>query len=75
MTLADLTVRMTLADLTGPDAPATITVEQTAELLGIGRKTAYESIRRGEIPGVLHLGRRVLISVPAMITFLNGGPA
>ena len=65
---------MTLADLTGPDAPATITVEQTAELLGIGRKTAYESVRRGEIP-YLSLGRRRLVPVLQLLALLNGGPS
>ncbi len=29
---------------------ATITIEQTAELLGLGRTAAYEAARRGDFP-------------------------
>lgn len=41
------------ADMTYPDEPitrATYSVDDVAQLLGIARTTAYESIRRGEIP-------------------------
>jgi excisionase family DNA binding protein len=40
--------------------PLTLTVEQTAKLLGIGRSTAYELVRTGDIPS-LRLGRRILV--------------
>ena len=39
----------------------TYTVPEVAELLGISRSTAYECIRRGEIPALV-LGRRVLVA-------------
>ena len=39
----------------------TYTVTEAAELLGISRTTAYECVRRGEIP-CLTLGRRILIT-------------
>ena len=39
---------------------ATYTVEEVAALLGISRTTAYESIRRGEIPA-RRFGRRVVV--------------
>ena len=38
----------------------TLTVEEAAEILGIGRNSAYEAIRRGEIPA-LRLGRRLVV--------------
>lgn len=38
----------------------TYTVTEAAELLGISRSSAYECVRRGEIPS-LTLGRRVVI--------------
>ena len=38
----------------------TLTVEEVAEILGIGRNSAYEAIRREEIP-TLRLGRRVVV--------------
>lgn len=37
-----------------------MSVEEAAELLDIGRSTAYEAIRRGQIPSV-RIGRRILI--------------
>ena len=30
--------------------PLTITVEQAAQVLGVGRSTAYELVRAGELP-------------------------
>lgn len=39
----------------------TFTVPEVAQVLGISRSTAYESVRRGEIPS-LTLGRRVLVT-------------
>ena len=45
---------------------ATVTVEEAARTLGIGRSLAYELARRGELPGVLRLGRVFRVSVPAL---------
>ena len=39
----------------------TYTVTEVAELLGISRTSAYECVRRGEIPS-LRLGRRLLVT-------------
>jgi len=65
-----MTAPPTISDLTAPDAPATLTVEAAAAVLGISRGLAYESIRAGELP-VLHLGRRVLVPVPAFLAMLG----
>lgn len=51
---------------------ATISVEEAAELLGIGRTAAYQAARRGQLP-TCRLGRRLLVPVPALIELLNGG--
>lgn len=48
---------------------ATITIEQTARLLGLGRTAAYDAARRGELP-TRRLGRRLLVPVPALLTWL-----
>jgi excisionase family DNA binding protein len=40
-------------------------VPEVAELLGISRTTAYECVRRGEIPAIT-LGRRVLVARAAL---------
>ena len=50
----------------------TYTVTEAAVLLGISRTSAYECVRRGEIPS-LTLGRRVVISRVALERMLDGG--
>lgn len=49
---------------------ATITVDEAAELLGLGRSAAYEAVRRGDIPA-RRLGRRIVIPVPALLAWLG----
>lgn len=44
------------------EAPRTISVEQAGAMLGIGRGLAYELAKRGELPGVLRLGHRYVVS-------------
>jgi len=48
----------------------TLTVEEVASLLGLGRTAAYEAARRGEIPS-RRLGRRVIVPVPALLDWLG----
>ena len=59
---------------TGPDALAvkrTMTVEDVARELGIGRNAAYEAARRGDFP-TIRMGRRVLVPREAFERFLAG---
>lgn len=42
------------------DHPLTLTVEQAGHLLGVGRSTAYELVRTGELE-CLRLRRRVVV--------------
>jgi hypothetical protein len=39
----------------------TETIEVTARRYGIGRNPAYDLARRGELPGVIRLGRRLVV--------------
>ncbi len=39
---------------------ATLSVEETAEVLGIGRNSAYEGVRTGQIPSI-RIGKRILV--------------
>jgi len=48
----------------------TLSVEETASLLGLGRSAAYEAARRGELPS-RRLGRRVIVPVPALLHWLG----
>jgi excisionase family DNA binding protein len=52
----------------------TLTVEEVATLLGLGRTAAYEAARRGEIPS-RRLGRRVIVPVPALLDWLGASPS
>lgn len=49
---------------------ATITIEQTARLLGLGRTAAYDAARRGQLP-TRRLGRRLLVPIPALLEWLG----
>lgn len=47
---------MTLDD----NLPPILTVEQTAQLLGISRGLAFTAVRAGDIPSI-RIGRRILV--------------
>ena len=49
---------------------ATISIEQTADVLGLGRTAAYEAARRNEFP-TRRLGRRIVVPVPALLEWLG----
>ncbi|MDQ3571462.1 MAG: helix-turn-helix domain-containing protein [Actinomycetota bacterium] len=49
---------------------ATITIEQAAQVLGLGRTAAYDAARRGEFP-TRRLGRRIVVPVPALLEWLG----
>ena len=48
----------------------TLTVEETAKILGIGRQLAYDRIKTGEIP-VIKVGRRLLVPRRALEKLLE----
>lgn len=48
----------------------TLTIEEAAALLGLGRSAAYEAARRGQIP-TRRLGRRLIVPVPALLGWLG----
>jgi len=50
----------------------TLTVDETAKCLGIGRNSAYEAIARGEIP-VVKVGKRLLVPKAALEMLLSAG--
>ena len=49
----------------------TLTVEETAQILGIGRTLAYDLARSGQLPSI-RLGSRLLISRPGLEKILVG---
>jgi excisionase family DNA binding protein len=52
----------------------TLTVPEAAELLGVSRGVAYEAARTGELPGVIRLGRRLLVSRAHLLALLGEQP-
>ena len=52
------------------ESETTISVEQTARVLGLGRTAAYDAARRGEFP-TRRLGRRLVVPVPALLEWLG----
>lgn len=62
--------RSTPFGLEDVESRLTISVEEAAELLGVGRSVAYEAARRGEIP-CRRLGRRLIVPVPALLEWLG----
>jgi excisionase family DNA binding protein len=51
----------------------TMTIEEAAKVLGIGRNSAYEAARRGDLP-VIRLGRRLLVPRSALEQLLAQAP-
>jgi excisionase family DNA binding protein len=54
------------------EAPSkrTITIQEAAKVLGIGRDQAYTAARLGQIP-TIRIGRRLLVSLPALEKLLS----
>ena len=50
---------------------ATLTIEEAAAVLGLGRSAAYEAARRGELP-IIRIGRRLLVPRIALNRMLAG---
>ena len=51
----------------------TISVEEAAKILNVGRSAAYAAIHSGDLPGVW-FGRRFLVSVPRLKRMIDGEP-
>lgn len=51
----------------------TVTVAEAAAILGISRTLAFELARRGELPGAIKLGGRIVVSVREIERALRGG--
>jgi excisionase family DNA binding protein len=53
--------------------PATMTIPEVAELLGISRSAAYRAVARGEIP-TIRIGRRLLVPTAKLYAMLGWLP-
>ncbi len=50
----------------------TVSVETAGKMLGISRGLAYELAGRGELPGLIRLGHRFVVSRRAIEKLLDG---
>ncbi len=56
-----------------PLGPTMMTVAQFAEMMMVSKKTIYEAIRTGGLPGVVKIGRRYRINLDAVLTSFRQG--
>lgn len=52
--------------------PEFLTVDEAAALLRVNRKTLYESIRLGQLPGVVRIGKALRIRRETIVTSPSG---
>jgi excisionase family DNA binding protein len=50
-----------------------LTVDEVAALLRVDRKTVYEMVKRGELPGVRRVGRTIRVHEPSLVAWLANG--
>ncbi|MFN8180143.1 MAG: helix-turn-helix domain-containing protein [bacterium] len=53
------------------DLPRLLTAQEAADLLRTTRRALYAAIERGQVPGVLRLGRRVLFRRDELLDWLG----
>ncbi len=46
---------------------------EVAEVLGLSKNMVYESLKRGDIPGAIRIGRAVRVSRRALEEWIDGG--
>ncbi len=50
-----------------------MTVNEAADFLRVNRKTIYDAIGRGELPGARRVGRKIRLSRAALVAWLAQG--
>jgi excisionase family DNA binding protein len=54
--------------------PVLLTIDEVGTLLRTSRKAIYTMVERGQLPGVVRIGRRVLVREDALLDWLGQGP-
>ncbi len=52
--------------------PTFLTVDELAQILRVNRKTAYEAVAKGEVPGARRVGRSIRITRDTVVAWLRG---
>ena len=63
--------RQRLGQMMSQHAPVLLTPCEVAELLRTTKKAIYSMIERAQLPGVVRIGRRVLIRQEALLDWLR----
>ncbi len=53
--------------------PSVMTVDQAARVLHVNRKTVYDAVNAGQLPGARRIGRTIRILRDALIEWLGQG--
>jgi excisionase family DNA binding protein len=52
-----------------------LTVDEAAAFLRVNRKTLYEAVQLGHVPGIVRFGRAIRLSKDALLQWLRTGPS
>jgi len=71
----NLNLAATIAVTSGTDPilPRVLTPEELAKVLRVRRRSVYEAISRGDIPGVRRIGRKVRIDRDSVLAWMPDG--
>jgi excisionase family DNA binding protein len=58
-------------DAAGPNLSMLLTVDDVAKLLRTTDRAIYAMIERRQLPGIVHIGRRVLFRTDDLLHWLN----
>jgi excisionase family DNA binding protein len=62
----------TMSTRTAPEAlPTLLTIFEVAALLRTSRKAIYAMAERGQLPGAIHIGRRLLVRRDDLLSWLD----
>lgn len=60
-----------IAATTATRLPSLMTVSEVAQLLRTSKDAIYAMVERGQLPGVVRIGRRVLVREPDLVEWLR----
>ena len=69
----DVTCEQGADDAERPAAPEFLTVEELADLVRVNRKTIYDALARGDIPGARRVGGTYRILRDAVLSWFASG--